>query len=350
MGRFGAAALATALMLAGAGASAAQPKAPPRCAVGVAAELPVVMDGNQPMVRGSINGKAMLALLDTGAFRTMIWRDAAERYGLRPVPVRGWTVYGVGGRQSAMAATVDDLKLGTSGRRGMRFLVVDGAGTFRRPEVALILGQDVLGQYDLEVDLANSMVRMIKAQGDCRNVPLAYWAQAYDEATLRSRTNETEHAVANGRLNGKPLRIMLDTGASTSVLTLGAAAKAGVSTDDPRVTESGISAGAGKRSLRSWVGTFDSFELGTQTIKNAKLRMANLFGASRETSTGSHIATAAVDSEMLLGADFFRSHRVLIAYSQNKVYFTHNGGPVFQVTGPLMADEEPQAASAEAGS
>ena len=33
---------------------------------------------------------------------------------------------------------------------------------------------------------------------------------------------------------------------------------------------------------------------------------------------------------MLLGADFLRAHRVLVAHSQRKMYFTYEGGPVFQ--------------------
>jgi hypothetical protein len=35
---------------------------------------------------------------------------------------------------------------------------------------------------------------------------------------------------------------------------------------------------------------------------------------------------------MLLGADFLRAHRVLVAHSQRKLYFTYTGGPVFQPT------------------
>ena len=32
---------------------------------------------------------------------------------------------------------------------------------------------------------------------------------------------------------------------------------------------------------------------------------------------------------MLLGYDFLRSHRVLVAHSQHRIYFTYSGGPVF---------------------
>jgi hypothetical protein len=32
---------------------------------------------------------------------------------------------------------------------------------------------------------------------------------------------------------------------------------------------------------------------------------------------------------MLLGADFLRAHRTLVAHSQHRLYFTYVGGPVF---------------------
>jgi tetratricopeptide (TPR) repeat protein len=35
---------------------------------------------------------------------------------------------------------------------------------------------------------------------------------------------------------------------------------------------------------------------------------------------------------MLVGADFFLSHRIYVASSQRKLYFTYNGGPVFNLT------------------
>jgi hypothetical protein len=33
---------------------------------------------------------------------------------------------------------------------------------------------------------------------------------------------------------------------------------------------------------------------------------------------------------MLLGVDFLRAHRTLVAHSQRKLYFTYVGGPVFE--------------------
>jgi hypothetical protein len=47
---------------------------------------------------------------------------------------------------------------------------------------------------------------------------------------------------------------------------------------------------------------------------------------------------------MIIGADFFMAHRIYVARSQGKIYFTYKGGPVFQnVAGNTLAP------SAEAG-
>jgi len=42
---------------------------------------------------------------------------------------------------------------------------------------------------------------------------------------------------------------------------------------------------------------------------------------------------------MLLGADFFQSHRIYVANSQRQMFFTYNGGPVFG----LPASQSPAA-------
>ena len=46
---------------------------------------------------------------------------------------------------------------------------------------------------------------------------------------------------------------------------------------------------------------------------------------------------------MLLGADFLRAHRLLVAHSQRKIYFTYAGGTVFQETRALKGGSDPRA-------
>ena len=52
--------------------------------------------------------------------------------------------------------------------------------------------------------------------------------------------------------------------------------------------------------------------------------------------TGSRIRyRAGTPAGMLLGVDFLKAHRVLVAHSQRKIYFTYVGGPVFERVKPL---------------
>ena len=76
--------------------------------------------------------------------------------------------------------------------------------------------------------------------------------------------------------------------------------------------------------MTTWVGRFDTFQIAGETIGHARLRVVHV----PQGRNGQNF-------DMILGADFFRSHRVLAAYSQHKLYFSYLGGPVFQVVGPL---------------
>jgi predicted aspartyl protease len=309
------------------------------CQLAQVARLPVVVDGNRPYVQGSINGQPMLALADTGAEVSVLWGGGAGRYGLKPRALDNVKFVGVGGEQAAYYVTVDELSLGNAPRRNVRLFVTRGRSALDRDAVAMIVGQDVLASSDIEFDLANHAIRLFKPNG-CERQPLAYWARTpYSVVELRSsRREQTDAIEVDVQLNGKTIRAILDSGAYTSVISTRAARRAGVLLTDPGVVRDGTSRGVGPRTLDTWVGAFETFQIGGQTIRNARLRIADLFGSTRAPEIGSRIAKVAPGTpEMLLGADFLRSHRVLVSYSQGKIYFTHNGGKVFQTVGPLLA-------------
>jgi len=50
------------------------------------------------------------------------------------------------------------------------------------------------------------------------------------------------------------------------------------------------------------------------------------------------------NADMLLGADFFVSHRVFVANKEHKLFLSYNGGPVFNLS---QNRPEPTAASPE---
>ena len=50
---------------------------------------------------------------------------------------------------------------------------------------------------------------------------------------------------------------------------------------------------------------------------------------------------------MFLGVDFLRAHRVLVAHSQQRIYFTYGGGPVFRRSEPATSRTDPDTAVAD---
>lgn len=116
------------------------------------------------------------------------------------------------------------------------------------------------------------------------------------------------------------VRVTFDTGAETSIVSLRAAASAGVKPGGPGVEPAGYTTGIGNKAVQTWRATFPVLKIGDEEIHNARLRFGDL---------------GSVD--MLLGDDFFLSHRVYVANSQHKLYFTYNGGPVFALNGPGKA-------------
>jgi tetratricopeptide (TPR) repeat protein len=97
------------------------------------------------------------------------------------------------------------------------------------------------------------------------------------------------------------------------------------------VVSGGISYGVYGKGIETFLAPFTSFEIGDESIKNTQLRVGDIDLHS---------------SDMLLGADFFLSHHILISNSQKKVYFTYSGGPVFRLSGT----PQQQAQAAPAGS
>ena len=285
-------------------------------------QLPVTMVGTRPTITVKINGKEALFLVDSGAFYSVISPAAAARSGLKTMTTAG-QIKGIGGLADAGVTNVDLFTLGDLPLHGIKFLVADGAGD----AVAGLIGENVLGVADVEYDLANGVVRLFKPDGCGPTDNLGYWAKGtaaelalQHTARVGSSIDASRHVKALGLLNGQRINVTFDTGAWRSILRLDSAARAGVTPKTAGAKYEGLSAGFGPRAIDTWLAPFQSFALGSEQIQNTTLRMG---------------AVELSDTDMLLGADFFLSHRIYVANSQGKLYLTYNGGPVFRLEAAL---------------
>jgi tetratricopeptide (TPR) repeat protein/predicted aspartyl protease len=283
-----------------------------KCAVGVLAELPVTMVGRRPMVSAAFGGKTARFILDSGAFYSTLSRASAQEFGLPIRGLDGFRVSGIGGDSSAGVAAAKNFSLA-----GIPFPKVDFVVAGSDTGTAGLIGQNILGMMDVEYDLAHGMVRLIRVKG-CKNANLAYWAQGRPVSALKlirpSDSVFKPHTVAQVAIDGQKVEAMFDTGADETLLAASIAKRLGVQPGDDNVTEEGLSGGLGSRHVATYRGTFNQIEVGGELMKRPKLQFANM-GIS--------------DTEMLIGADFFLTHRVFVANSQSVMFFTYEGGPVF---------------------
>jgi predicted aspartyl protease len=290
------------------------------------AEWPVRPGSGSPIVDGAINGQKVGILLDTGA-STRLLRSAAIRLGLVRYTDTADRAVGIGGETVVETVSVGSFAIGNTVRRnwGMRVIGETDLGG----DISALLGEDFFRQTDIEFDLAHNAVRLFQAR-DCDGVTLAYWTTERPGVIaldgFSAANPSLEFAV---EINGKPVRALLDTGAFRSVLTKAQAEALGVTPDTAGVIAAGCTGGLGAKRVDAWIGPFESFAIGDELIRNPYLRFADVFRYSKFATTGGHVPRTVAHPDMLLGADFLRSHRVLVAYSQGRIYFTYAGGAVF---------------------
>jgi len=300
------------LVVAGLSTPSAVALAAADCMVRIA-EWPVrISHGNKLLIDGAINGQRVDVALDTGSMLTLIMRSEAQRLGLKPSSTRG-RISGAGGESTVEQVLVDEVRIGEATRKDWNMLVAGEQDM--KGEFSMLLGDDFLQHVDIEFDLPDNAIRLYRSSS-CGNASLAYWAaNDVGEAAIEPFNETKPRIFVSVQINGEPVRALLDSGAANSLLNKSIAARLGMEPGEPGVVAAGRVRGVGKSELNAWVAPFQSFVIGSEKLKEIAILFADL----------------PADLPMLLGADFLRSHRVLVAHSQRKIYFSYAGGPVFQL-------------------
>ncbi|MDE2356625.1 MAG: aspartyl protease family protein, partial [Alphaproteobacteria bacterium] len=292
------------------------------------AAMSVHMEGLRPMVSGEINGAPVRFIVDTGAGYSILPKASADALHLPIYPAPDWLTFeGVGGGFKPELARVAKLRIDGAQTSNVEFVV---GGTDVSGDAAGLLGQNFWQIRDLELDFSHGALRFVQPKG-CGERPLAYWAKPGDallEMDLTDRERRGQGAVVYVGVNGVKLRAVLDTGAERTVISYAAARRAGIDPNGPLAGTKGAEFGFGSHFAASRLVQVDSVDIGGEKILHTHLIAVD------------HLI-AGEDEDMLLGEDFFLSHRVYIARSQGKVYATYEGGPVFSLAPP-----SPQAAPA----
>jgi hypothetical protein len=299
-------------------------------------EIAVDTEHGAPRVEIEANGQKRWVSIVTGSHTSAIRKSDAAALGGTVVAQSNRVRVTPKGEEPLNYTILHDVIIG--GAFGMKdfSVLIDGDADELSGDVAGYLGADILAASDVEFDLAHKRIAFFKPKG-CDKDSLGYWGGAISEtpmvnvaATSQSITLANIGFRPKVTLNGRPVTAELNSSYPYSMVDLTVAGGLGLKPGQAGVMEVQLPSSA-----TAWVGKFAEFVIGGEKINNPSFVLRELYRGMGINQTGSNLR-ARVDGlpSMILGADFIRSHRILVANSQRRMYFSYNGGPVFRTPSP----------------
>jgi hypothetical protein len=308
------------------------------------------LDDNHILVPGKINGHPVKFILATDIESLILPVPAHdlgilamvgarlepmvydEEVGIGPVKVSDLAIDGLRLKDWVMHTIGRRMNFGKSGEIG-------------------VIGRDILLHYDVEFNLAAGEVTLYSPQG-CDGTNLAYWTEHYNVL-------EMEHHLRTVRVkatvNGRAVIADINSANPDTALSIDTARQLGVTPDVKGVVEAPPSHDfLANDPIPTWDAPFDSIGLDQELVRPTHLRIRKLsvpppilrpYRADWDSETGyarpeqQFVPGVRLDprgSELSLGVDFIRTHRLLIAYSQRLVYFSHITGEPFLEPSPSV--------------
>ena len=273
---------------------------PQGCRVDTVADLPLLPHTGITAIQATLQGQKVALLVDTGAYVSIVSRNGAQQFDLRPgADARFTNLGGIGGVTIAPIVTVHDLGLGHGLAHSLDLPV---AANFSRPVDGLpvfgLFGADFLSNYDVDVDVPRQHFGLYKATG-C-DAAMRPFDPPYFEVPFHEEDN---HIALDIKLDGHPMTAILDTGASATVIDRNDALAAGVTLNGLDSDRTRNASGIDSRAVQMRRHQFGSLEVGDERMNNFHFLVAPV-GTGRT----------------LLGRDFLRFNRVLISYPRHMVF------------------------------
>ncbi|MBP0492243.1 retropepsin-like aspartic protease [Roseomonas indoligenes] len=271
---------------------AAQASPAARALLGPAAAGPL------PIVLAQANGAALAFVLDTGSNLTLLRPEAAVALGLSMDPDRSTPITGVGGTSRMPNAVMRHFQIG---RRVFQNLSVPVApGSEDEGGIAGIVGADLLRQGALELDLAAGRAVLHDSPG-CIAAPPPWPAEA-----IPAEVTGEGLVVIPLRLNGRPARALLDTGAVRTVLRQDRITDFGIPASALGAPAAGTVFGTGGEAAAFRIHEGATLKLGEYTTAAMPIVIAPL--------------PPSLPVDLVLGQDILGTRRLLLSYAARRLW------------------------------
>jgi predicted aspartyl protease len=267
-----------------------------------------------------INGHAEHLTVDSGSPLTMLSLDAAKRLNLK---LRGSLLSSsdVKGERSSAQAIADNFDLGSAHAQNFYFDIYAG----RLGGSAGLMSPTTFSRSDIDFDFGARRLNIF-SRDHCEG-RVAYWPER--PLAVIPVDIKAGHLNVPVTVDGRPMRAILDTGATITVMTDTAAWRImGIqpgSADAPEIAET-----KSGPDMKYYSHPFASLNFGGVNVENPKIIiMTDHSGTETHPvgSTGSRLSTEgnARSPDLIVGMNVLTHLHLYIAYGEEKLYITPAG-------------------------
>ena len=270
--------------------------------VRVASLVMSVEESGSPNVPMTVAGHILNLLIDTGGIQSMLSSAVVADLRLPKFPIIEANISMFGGVRVDQLTIANNIDFGGLKAPRMIFLVIP-AQTLP-PGIDGLLAPDVTRAYDVEFDFANAKFNMFLK--DHCEANMAYWSKD-DHAEIPFSYDDVGHIKFLVQVDGKSVRVVLDTGSSRSWMSLEEARSLfDLKENDPAMTplektENGY----------SYKYPFKTMTFGGVNVSNPDLELI-----SRKDSRMPGVP------DLILGMGILRQLHMYIASKERKLYVT----------------------------
>lgn len=287
-------------------------RADSQCHLVQAASVPMTIDDSGRItIPMTVSGKPVDMMVDTGTPMSLLTYGTARDLGLNiknaDLGAPGvWTFQMFGGLTITQYTKASDIAMGALKADSMGFGIFPGSNQLA--EANGLIGDDVMANYDVDLDFANGKFNLF-SKDHCAG-QVVYWTSSPVAVVPFSR-NIWKHIFVDVTLDGKSFLALLDTGAAESVADWEPVAQAfGLDEHSAGVVAKG-SAAANNASYRY---PFKTLVFGGITVNNPDITLIPRAESGNTDAPG--------EPELILGINVLRQLHVYIAEDEKKLYIT----------------------------
>ena len=236
---------------------------PDSCSMALATSVPMqlVLNNTKLAVPATLDQAALMLIVDTGSERTLLANKTvktAERTGTVG------TMSGVGGMRGAELAVLEQLQIGSL-HGSVPAVVADFSDGLQARGFSGLLGMDIMGAYDVDLDVLGGQLRFYRALGTCQATRAVLAGSLYTVEELPARAGDARPHVAVG-IAGQSFIGLLDAGAQGVLISARAAQRLGLVDAAVSADRTYVTGGVGRRKVTGHVHVLDSLTLGELTM------------------------------------------------------------------------------------